>query len=209
MRSRVLPLCGIALLVPVRLAFADPDPAPPFDSTIIDRTAYDLTVVGPGADSLGPYEYEYTVTFNGGDYANAHTTNPGSIRADGFVIYADNPKTVSGSSVVLFSDSKVSYDDGATWHPLWGPGITDGANPFWEWKWGPNPYKIELYRDHMAKFTITTKDPLNLDHPPHTAFHIKWEGGSAWINNTPELPPSLLTMVSFGGLALLRRRRGR
>jgi len=207
MRGRVLPLCIIVLLVPVGLAFADPDPAPPFDSTIIDPTAYDLTVVETQVGTqLNPlWQYEYTVTFNGGDYAIDQATDDSTIRTDGFVIYANTAKKMpDGSAVVSSSDS---WRLGST-VPLWGPGITDGANPFWEWKWGPDPYHIELIPGDTARFTVWTKIPLDLDDPAHTAFHIKWEGGSAWINNTPELPPSLLTMVSFGGLALLRRRRG-
>ncbi|MFQ6133922.1 MAG: hypothetical protein ACE5R4_17905 [Armatimonadota bacterium] len=207
MLRRVCPLLvGCLLLLTAGAVHADP--APPFESTIIDPTAYDfvLDVTDPGGSgnpSASDWQYVYTVTFHGGDYAASQATDDSTIRMAAFVVYAQNNPVTKDSD----STAEVSHDDGTNWGTLaWSP-TPDGNKVVWEWNGEGGPY-VYPHPPDLARFTLWTDAPLDLHDPVRTAVKIKWdEDGSDWVNNTPELPPSLLSMISFGALALVRRWR--
>lgn len=186
---RTCVLCVPGLLLLVGAACADP----PFPSTATDPTAYSFDVTETFNPVTGNWEYTYTVQFLGGEVPEDGSTK---VRARAFVIYDVDTVTVLDA---------YSGDGAAGW-----TSTSNGASVLWEFSTSGNPSGDVLYPDDVATFTIVTNQQLPTT--ALTAMHILWvdpygNDQSAWVNNTPELPPSLLSMIGFGALAFLRRRR--
>ncbi len=198
MRRIALVASVVGLCLSTAAVCADPGPAPPWDETLADPTSFDFTVTNPVAGD--PYTYRWDVTFNGGAVGGAGATN---YRWAAFVVYG--PHTDPGTNDPAYSVT--ATDSG------WGAS-KDGAAVTAEWSGSDIPLPPQT-----RYFQLTFKPTVDLTgfDPNKVAIHVKWDGGSyykdgelqssAWVNNTPELPPSLLSMIGFGGLAFLRRRR--
>jgi len=198
MLRHITVLIAVSMMV-VAVGQADP----PFTSVTTDPTAYsyDLTHTEAG----GLHTYVFDLTFHGGA-----VPEPGStvVRMRAFIVYG--------------MDSSIIVDASAAGQALTWAESENGSHVLWEWatSGNPNPPNGDcMFPDpdptSNSLFTIVTNAPL--PDPSQTAVHILWrdasgEDQSEWVNNTPELPPSLLSLLGFGGAALMhriRRRRNR
>lgn len=172
---------------------------PPFDETIADAGAYDLT-----CQLLDPvdFTYQWILDYNGTSFPSAP---PGEFITR-FIVYDDVVDYVgAGATAEIWN--------GGSWDPLadWSasiPGQPTGA--VW-WQDDVPAVGSRVYPEASLRFTADFTGLLA--DCSKTAIHVQALGPnndqSEWVNNTPELPPSALMSLSMLplGVAYVRGRR--
>ena len=184
---RTVVLTLLVLLVP--LAVCSAIPAPPFDETVPDVGAYNVDVTKTAVSS--GWEYQWTVAFNG-------TSLFGPDDPDGDPIQRMHKFVVYGCDSVGLVDA---YDSTA---PPWWAAVNPGNNALVEWVADKNVDRLRI--GDSIVFTAVLDSELTCDV---TAIQVQYGEDSEWVTNTPELPPSLLSVLGFGSMALVGRIRRR
>lgn len=189
MSRKLIPALGVLCLV-ATLRSAQSDPMPQWGSPgiVYDVAAYnqDVTYLGMKSDDgVTGYGYQWDVTFNGYDpYPDSQTMRV-------FGVY-----DAGGASLLT--------------EGVWEPTQPEG----WKWKALHHPGQVaEWYTKGNeaiqpgTEVTFTGWFTQKLTKPEQTIIHVqRGPGGeSVWITRTPELPPSRLTLLSFGAIGVLRR----
>ncbi|HCA46764.1 MAG TPA: hypothetical protein DEP45_05210 [Armatimonadetes bacterium] len=173
---------------------------PPFDETIADPGAYDLT-----CQLLDPvdFTYQWILDYNGTSFPSVP---PGEFMTR-FIVYDDVVNYVgAGATSEIWN--------GGSWDPLgdWSASVPGQPSGAVSWQDDVPAVGSRIYPVASLRFTADFTGLLA--DCSRTAIHVQGLEGdprSVWVNNTPELPPSALMGLSMLplGLAYIRGRRGK
>ena len=173
---------------------------PPFDETLADPGAYDLT-----CQLLDPvdFTYQWVLDYNGTSFPSAP---PGEFITR-FIVYDDVVNYASAGTAEIWNSGTLAWDPLGDWSAS-VPGQPTGA--VW-WQDGVPSAASRVHPE--ASFRFTADFTGLLADCSRTAIHVQGLGpnneDSEWVNNTPELPPSALMSLSMLplGVAYVRGRR--
>ena len=191
--KKAVVLVVFCLLVPAASSWAIP--APPWTEAQDDNGAYDLTIA---RDMSLPaqYMYDLTVTFNGTSLFGPDDPDGDPIqRFTTFVLYEP-----AAGGIAPVDSWEVN-------NPAYWTVKNPGNNGLVEWgnKTGADRLRIGDSITFRAELTGL----LEYEGVVRSAIKVQYGNDSGWIRDTPELPPSLLSMLGLGCAAFAHRIRRR
>jgi hypothetical protein len=192
--KKAIAACVLCLLIPAALSWALP--APSWDEADYDRNSYDVTIT---RDMSQPskYVYDITVVFNGTMYFGPDDPDGDPIQQmKHFVLYAP---TAGGVGLLDAWPTAAPPNFWVAKNP--------GNNSLAEWGAKTDDDRLRIGESIVVRAEFTA--PLQYIDEPITAIQVQYAEDSDWVKNTPELPPSLLSILGLGTAAFMGRIRRR